>query len=355
MEKPRIENLSAHIPIDMYQVSGHGEIDPEKYLRNKWQDNQIKLCAEKDSTLNKILDAPKQERASLIKQALSQEDPEVQRKAAEMILCAPEQEQASLQLLVLEKIKQALSQEDPEVQRKAAGMIRYVPEQERASLQLLVLEKIKQALSQEDPEVQRKAAEMILCAPKQERASLIKIAFYAGLGNEIVKSPLYDNSNFDKERFKRKMFEKTGSETTLVGGTLKDKLIIRHVKPSAFLAWQKIYENHQVWKNNGFDYVPIEPIQSYRLNKKGLVDVFSGVLDLSLAQWAEVSGYMFMEELGKQKHNIISVLERQGIRHGHTHDRNFVLRFFRNKDGNSDLNQVPRLYAIDFDAAFSPS
>ena len=279
MEKPRIENLSAHIPIDMYQVSGHGEIDPEKYLRNKWQDNQIKLCAEKDSTLNKILDAPKQERASLI----------------------------------------------------------------------------KQALSQEDPEVQRKAAEMILCAPKQERASLIKIAFYAGLGNEIVKSPLYDNSNFDKERFKRKMFEKTGSETTLVGGTLKDKLIIRHVKPSAFLAWQKIYENHQVWKNNGFDYVPIEPIQSYRLNKKGLVDVFSGVLDLSLAQWAEVSGYMFMEELGKQKHNIISVLERQGIRHGHTHDRNFVLRFFRNKDGNSDLNQVPRLYAIDFDAAFSPS
>ena len=279
MEKPRIENLSAHIPIDMYQVSGHGEIDPEKYLRNKWQDNQIKLCAEKDSTLNKILDAPKQERASLI----------------------------------------------------------------------------KQALSQEDPEVQRKAAEMILCAPKQERASLIKIAFYAGLGNEIVKSPLYDNSNFDKERFKRKMFEKTGSETTLVGGTLKDKLIIRHVKPSAFLAWQKIYENHQVWKNNGFDYVPIEPIQSYRLNKKGLVDVFSGVLDLSLAQWAKVSGDMFMEELGKQKHNIISVLERQGIRHGHTHDRNFVLRFFRNKDGNSDLNQVPRLYAIDFDAAFSPS
>src|SRR3990167_2346123 len=273
MEKPRIENLSAHIPIDMYQVSGHGEIDPEKYLRNKWQDNQIKLCAEKDSTLNKILDAPKQERASLI----------------------------------------------------------------------------KQALSQEDPEVQRKAAEMILCAPKQERASLIKIAFYAGLGNEIVKSPLYDNSNFDKERFKRKMFEKTGSETTLVGGTLKDKLIIRHVKPSAFLAWQKIYENHQVWKNNGFDYVPIEPIQSYRLNKKGLVDVFSGVLDLSLAQWAEVSGYMFMEELGKQKHNIISVLERQGIRHGHTHDHNFVLRFFRDKDGNPDITKIPRLYAIDFD------
>src|SRR3989338_4710528 len=101
-----------------------------------------------------------------------------------MILCAPEQEQASLQLLVLEKIKQALSQEDPEVQRKAAGMIEYVPEQERASL-------IKQALSQEDPEVRRIAADLIQFATEQERAGLIKQAFDAGLGNEIVKPPLY--------------------------------------------------------------------------------------------------------------------------------------------------------------------
>lgn len=122
----------------------------------------------------------------------------------------------------------------------------------------------------------------------------------------------------------------------------------------AFLAWQKIYENHQVWENNGFDYVPIEPIQSYRLNKKGLVDVFSGVLDLSLAKWLEYSSRMFEEELTKQRDKIISVLESQNISHGHTHNYNFVLRFFRNKDGNPDLNQVPRLYAIDFDAAVSP-
>ncbi|MBZ1356452.1 MAG: hypothetical protein KY054_01600, partial [Candidatus Nealsonbacteria bacterium] len=226
-------------------------------------------------------------------------------------------------------------------------------EQERASLQLLVSEKIKQALSQEDLEVQRKAAEMIEYAPEQERASLLKIAFDAGLSNEIVKSPLYDNSNFDKQRFRRKAFEKTGSETTLVGGALKDRLIIRHIEPKAFLAWQQIYENYQVWKNNGFDYVPIEPIQSYRLNKKGLVDVFSGVLDLSFTRWSKVSGGMFMQELKEQKRKIISVLESQNIQHGHIHDNNFVLRFFRNKDGNPDLNQVPRLYAIDFDRAVS--
>jgi len=278
MERPGIENLSAFIPIDMYQVSGHGEIDPEKYLRNKRQDDLIRLAADRGDILNKIQFAPEQERVSLIKQALSQEDPEVQRKAAEMIWFAPE----------------------------------------------------------------------------QERVSLIKIAFDAGLGNEIIKPPLYDRSNLDKERFQRKEFEKTGSETTLVGGALKDKLIIRRIQPKAFLAWQKIYENYQAWKDNGFDYVPIEPIQSYKLNKEGKVDVFSGVLDLSLTEWSEISVRMFMKELKKQKNKIISVLEGQGIIHGHTHDNNFVLRFFRDKDGNPDITKVPRLYVIDFDAAVSP-
>src|SRR3989339_878625 len=392
MEIPKIENPPISIPIEMYQVSGHGDPDSKKYLRDKKQDNLIRSAAKKYGLLDKIQNAPEQERVLLIKQALSQEDPSVQREAARMIRYAPEQEQVSLwllisekikqalfqkdptvqreaamiiwyapaqeqvslQLLISEKIKQALSQKDPTVQREAAEMIWYVPRREIVSLQLLISEKIKQALSQEDPAVQREAVGMIRYAPAQKRISLVKIASDAGLGNEIVKPPLYYNSNLDRGRFKREKFHKTGSETTLVGGALKDKLIIRHIKPRAFLAWQKIYENYQVWQDNGFDYVPIEPIQSYRLNKKGMVDVFSGVLDLSLAEWSEISGNIFIKELEEQRDKIISILESQGIRHGHTHDNNFVLRFFRDQDGNPDLTKVPRLYAIDFDMAVSP-
>src|SRR3989339_8528 len=347
MEIPKIENPPISIPIEMYQVSGHGDPDSKKYLRDKKQDNLIRSAAKKYGLLDKVQNAPEQERVLLIKQALSQKDPAVQREAAAMIVCSPAQERVSLQLLISEKIKQALSQEDPAVQREAAGMIRYAPTQEQVSL-------IKQALSQKDPAVQREAVGMIRYAPAQKRISLVKIASDAGLGNEIVKPPLYYNSNLDRGRFKREKFHKTGSETTLVGGALKDKLIIRHIKPRAFLAWRKIYEHYQVWQDNGFDYVPIEPIQSYRLNKKGMVDVFSGVLDLSLAEWSEISGNIFIKELEEQRDKIISILESQGIRHGHTHDNNFVLRFFRDQDGNPDLTKVPRLYAIDFDMAVSP-
>ncbi len=264
-----------------------------------------------------------------------------------MIEYAPEQERAAL-------IREALSKEDTEVQRIAAVIIKYAPEHEQVSLRVLVAEKIREALSKENPEVERSAAGMIEYAPEQERDSLIKTAFEAGLGAEVIKPPLYDKSALDKAKFRREEFKKTGSETTLVGGALKGKLIIRHIKPTAFLAWQKIYENYQAWRDAGFDYVPIEPIQSYRLNKKGLVDVFSGVLDLSLARWNYISGGMFMGELGRQRNKIISVLNGQNIEHGHIHhDDNFVLRFFRDEHGNPDLTKTPRVYAIDFDQAVS--
>jgi len=83
-----------------------------------------------------------------------------------------------------------------------------------------------------------------------------------------------------------------------------------------------------------------------------LVNVFSGVLDLSLGSWNEKST-LFQDELTRQKEKIISILKSQGIIHGHLeiHDDNFALCFFRKRDGSVDFNKVPRLYAIDFDAA----
>jgi hypothetical protein len=338
MEKPRplTEQLSASIPTDMYQISGHGKIDIGRYLRNKDQDELIKkVVPGKRTSLDNIRLAPEQERAPLIRDALSKEDIEVQRVVVWMIMDVPEQEQTSLRALVSEKIRDALSQEDIDVQRLAVGMIHhvpiseralfirdalskedigvqrvaagtimdapkqeqtslrllvsekikevlskedievqrvavgmimdapvqerallikealskedievqrvvtemivYAPEQEQTSLRLLVSEKIKEALSKEDIEVQRVAVGMIIDAPVQERAPLMKIAFNAGLGDEIIKPPLYDNSDLDQERYQRKKFAKTGSGTTLVGGALRDKLIIRHIKPEAFL------------------------------------------------------------------------------------------------------------------------
>ena len=170
------------------------------------------------------------------------------------------------------------------------------------------------------------------------------------LGEELIKHSLYRNNNIDNKSFSRQEFAKTGSQTTLIGGELKDKTILRHIKPEAFLTWQKIYEDYASWKEFGFDYVPIEPIVSYSLNlKKEQVDVFSVVLDLNFDDWMYKTE-MFYEELRKQRDRIKEVLYKLKVNHRHI-DGNFCLRFFRNEDSSIDFKKTPRLYLIDFDAA----
>lgn len=218
-----------------------------------------------------------------------------------------------------------------------------------------ISEMIRRDLQNPDIERQKSCIDLIPYAKTPEdREEFFNIAIKKGLIKDIIKSKLYRNSTANDETFSRSEFDKTGSETTIIGGELYENTIIRHIKPEAFLTWKELYENHELWKDYGFDYVPIEPIQSYRLNSEGLVDVYSGVLDLSFGDWNHLTEtYEF--DLMEQKAKILSLLENLKIIHGHEHDGNFCLRFFRDKDGNIELSKCPRIYMIDFDQAISPN
>lgn len=170
----------------------------------------------------------------------------------------------------------------------------------------------------------------------------------------MVESPLYRTKNINNGTFSRNTFEKTGSGLTLVGGSLKEKTIIRHITANAFLARKTAYEAYPTRKKEGFDYVPIEPIQSYNINKDGLVDVYSSVLDLNFQEWINKTN-MFENELEKTKLKIKEVLYKLNIKHSHDHNGNFCLRFFRDKQGDIDFKRIPRIYLIDFDQAISPA
>lgn len=134
---------------------------------------------------------------------------------------------------------------------------------------------------------------------------------------------------------------------------MKDKAIVRKIKAGPFLEWRGLYENYALWQIHGFDYIPIEQIHSYRLNEEGLIEVFGGVLDLNLKEWSEITD-RFLKKLEDQRDKIIKVLKEQKTEHGHDHDKNFCLRFFRDENGKPDLKRMPRLYLIDFDQAVSP-
>ncbi|PIT93094.1 MAG: hypothetical protein COU06_01680 [Candidatus Harrisonbacteria bacterium CG10_big_fil_rev_8_21_14_0_10_38_8] len=288
---------------------------------------------------------PDNEKADIIKRVLDSDYPNVQLVGAQMIYCAPHNERDDLRDIVSQKAKKNLESDNAKVQEIGGKMIRYAPDYERATL-------IRKALESSNLETQRIGVLMLRYVPIGDQSLLTEQIIKLGLGSYLIEPPLYDNQEMDGESFSRKEFKKTGSQTILIGGELKDKVILRRVPPTAFLAWKKIYENHQLWRDAGFDYVPIEPILSYRPNKDGLVDVYSGVLDLSLRVWL-LKTTMFKGELNEQKNRILSVLSDSRIKHGHEHGNNFCLRFFRDENGQPDFSKVPRLYLIDFDQANS--
>lgn len=281
----------------------------------------------------------------IVKQGLNDPDIKVQKTAANMIWYVPTKEEPSLRKLVVLKVRNGLTDASFEVRKMAAEMISYVAGDDMPGL-------ITEALNNPHIEVQKIAIKQIECAPTEKRIPLCKYVIEKGLGNELVESYPIARENISGEKLSRKGFAKTGSGTTLLGGELKGKAMIRHIKPEAFLTWQKVYEDYSLWQENGFDYVPIEPIYSYHLNKDGLVDVYSGVLDCNLEEWG-TKWYTYLTKLHDKKEKIINVLKKANILHGHTHDMNFCLRFFRDEKGGVDFSKEPRIYLIDFDQALA--
>ena len=255
-------------------------------------------------------------------------------------------------------IIEGLSSEDARLQLAVAGMIYYVENtdekmKESSKVRLLLIQKIKEAFGREDAVIPEEIAEMISYLPVKQRPEFTIKAFQKGLGKKIIENPLYTKHSYmDNKTFERNSFAKDGSRTMLIGGPLKDKIIVRQIKPEAFVAWQRAYENYELWKENGFDYVPIEHIQSFSYNKNDkLVDVFTAVLDLNFGKWNRISGGMFSDELNKQFKKIGEIINKMRISHGHMKSENCCLRFFRDEKGNPDITKVPRLYYIDFDQA----
>ncbi|MCX6736306.1 MAG: hypothetical protein NTZ13_04440 [Candidatus Parcubacteria bacterium] len=283
------------------------------------------------------------EKAALIKLALSVGTPEVQKICAPKIAYVPMESRNAIKEHMASLLERSFADGNEKNQKEYVWMIKYLPKEKKSAL-------IERGLISHNPEIQKAYALMIEHIPEQDKEPLFEIA-KEKMGNLFIEPPLYKTGETSKEAFSRNNFEKTGSKLTLVGGELKDKTVLRQIDIDPFLAWQRLYEDYALWKNAGFEYVPIEPIQSFKVDKDETVDVYSGVLDLSLAQWEEMGGN-FSQELESDRKRILRVLRENRIIHGHTHDNNFCLRFFRDESGKADFTRKPRIYLIDFDQAF---
>jgi len=364
-----------------------------KGLEDKWSVREV--------AVKMIEYAPEAERMNLIRKGLEDISAYVRKTAASMIEYVPEAEQEALRDIVVRFIRKGLEEEDvgvrkasasmikyaPEakradlirkglederayVRKEAASMIKYAPEAEQDALWDIVVRFIRKGLEDEDEFVQEAAEDMIEYVPEAKRGELqeyvspplehveVSPEELEELEKLAQKTPLYKKA---PEKFFRADFEKGGSRTTLLDKvpgdaekTLKEKVIIRHVRFPAFEAWSDMFEAYDFWKEKGFDYVPIEPILGVRPDRKEamVVAAFSRVLGPSVAMWKEKTP-LFLEQIDTSVRRIIEALEERGVKHGHTHEGNFCLVFNKKDDGTPDLTKPPRVYAIDFDMAAS--
>lgn len=405
----------AAIPLVHIVPNGERLVLVRQYLESP--DPEVRLAATSLIKLVPMTDEYSSLRSAVIegvRESFEDRNPKIRLTAAASIGYVPHEVQDSLQQSLQERIAQDINGPDSDVQESAVPMIEYVFVHQRPPLIALALKSqnqkaqlaavslikyiqpqakgsligqalasfdiavqlaavpligtasedaqfllVRQCLESGEQRVRRAAVALTRCVSPEERRVLFDLIKSKGLGSELIKPVLY-RQELDDEKFVRKDFGKTGSETVLLGGELKGKTIIRTITAESFVAWQKAYESHDAWERAGFDYVPVEPVQSYRLNAEGFVDVASGVLDLSVQDWQErTGGELFAREMKDAKEKI-----KQGIKDlhidydhdrepefSHFHDGNFCLRFFRDKDNAPDFTRVPRVYLIDFDRA----
>ncbi len=159
--------------------------------------------------------------------------------------------------------------------------------------------------------------------------------------------------NHDTRTDARKDFKKNGSELTTLGKEFTDEVIIRHISTTAFSYWQRAYENWEIWKNLGFDYVPIEPILSFNISRKdkSKINVVAGVLGMTLDEYTRICPDSHKKELLETVDLVVKGLNQLKIQHGHAHRSNFCIYFEEDEDGQVNLEEVPKLYLIDFDMA----
>jgi len=175
--------------------------------------------------------------------------------------------------------------------------------------------------------------------------------------SEIYNEDLYsDHFNFEQLKMKK---WKTGGKMETLGDKFLGKMITKYVPLDGFLAWRKLYESPQIWEEAGFDYVPIEPIISFKNDKRfpGLVKVQTGVLGMTVQAYEDLGWGKFGRFIENKRGSIKNVLESSGIIYeyrarNHWREDNFCLRWERlNNSDEIDWTRHPRVYLIDFDHA----
>lgn len=335
MENSQIEK-EALIPDRSVENENEVSVPAEMYLFPETDKKEWKHIYDRYVNSNEILAG---KIPIIVKRGMSDKDVVIRVNTVSLILLLSGEEQ-------IDCIKQGLSDEHWLVQGITQKLIFLLPEDQKEKLIKLGLHNDQ---NDKPPFSSHKRDDLADLLLKYSEMDLKKLEKEENINSVIpVDNELYQKTGTN---FRSKKFDKTGSETTLLGNQLSDKVIIRHIPLSAYLSWRRAFEDYTFWQKQGFDYVPIEPILdvAYK-DKDSNVDVATQVLGPNISMWLNKNNH-FKTYIEEQKTKIDYALNELGIVHCHLHNQNFCLVFEKQDNGEPDYNKHPRVYAIDFDQA----
>lgn len=301
------------------------------------------------------------------------------------------------QLILKERITDLVTKkiDDPNVtvRNNAIAMINYVSEEKVIELRKQVPELINKWLQHEDFLNRYNAIGVLEFMIKQETTELRKRRpklFIQGLLdpdsdiNWVIKNMFENLSEPDKQflygHFKKELkfldlsmskwshalynykdSKSNSKESNTWWIILTDKYVWkayqRIILNRAFVCWKEAWEAHTFWNEEWFDYVPIEPIISFKFEwepSNWKTKVVSKLLHFSvdeLQKWNSYEYRRWYSWIEEEKEKILSWLKRLGISHWDIHDGNFCVQFFYTQDWRIDIEKCPRVYLIDWDRA----
>jgi hypothetical protein len=150
----------------------------------------------------------------------------------------------------------------------------------------------------------------------------------------------------------RSNFDKTGKKTILLGGKLVGKAIIRLCSESDYKDWNNLFVNKKIWTDNGFDYVPIEPIlKASKTKDNQIYRVYCKVImGITIENLLQDPKYKHLKPHILEKRNkILQILNTDfNFCHTHPHNGNFLIEYDKNQKINPKFSKNSKIYLIDF-------
>jgi HEAT repeat protein len=277
----------------------------------------------------------------------------VKRMAAGMIEFAREEDREELQEELKNVILKGLKEDNWHIQRVVAGMIEFAREEDKEELQEELKNVILEKLESDDWNTQE-VVEMIKLAKEVDLGELLQkadkhIDSYRDQLKTVKNHPFYTYRDGSPKPINTNNGVNIAREPKLTG-----KAYMKTTNFKSFFIQKEAFEAYDVWKELGFDHIPVESILDYSVTNEDEIRSFNKLYDDPLYKVDTTDVYfMHKKAIDDQISRIMKGLNILGINLVGLSNKHICVSWERTSEGDYNLSKPPKLFLVNWNWAES--